>query len=131
MQSITNIYHWTATIRNLRTFQITELDVDQEDCAMMDDAHLNSELLLFKYIHCVIPEETSTGHYTLDFVLWYLREGSVVLEPVHAASSRVFEVIAKADAPLDTLSEFPLPWFILRCFLAHLPPFPMPYANLG
>jgi hypothetical protein len=119
---VTEIYHWTATIRNLRTFNITELDVDQDCFTLMDDELEENpiELLLYKFAHCVIPEDTPTGHYTMDFVLWYLRHGSSVMEPISAVSSRVFEVIAKDDAPLDALSEFQFPRSILGCFLAPL-----------
>jgi len=78
------------------------------------------ELLLYKFAYCVIPEGTPTGHYTMDFVLWYLRHGSSAMEPIGAVSSRVFEVIVKEYAPPDALSEFPLPRFIVGCFLAPL-----------
>lgn len=52
------------------------------------------------------------------------------MEPFCAASSRLFEVIAKDDALLDALSEFPLPRFIWGCFLSPALAFSRSYANL-
>lgn len=69
----------------------------------------------------------------MDFIFWYSPPhitAAAPMEPFCAASSRLFEVIAKDDAPLDALSEFPLPRFIWGCFLSPALAFSRSYANL-
>lgn len=137
---LTTIIRWTGTIRNIRTLQILQLDVDETRFFLADESdeitdcmETPDELLLFIFDRYVIPEDTPSGHYTMDFVFWYSPPGITVgepMEPFGAASSRLFEVIVMDDAPLDALSGFLLLRFIWDGFLSPPLAFSKSYASL-
>ncbi|KAK1831480.1 hypothetical protein QBC39DRAFT_92289, partial [Podospora conica] len=89
----------TAAMRNLTTLEITEIQCDH---FLLSMKYMDGDLVLFFAGFPIIPADIAPGYYALDFSIWNCEPDKY---PTGAASSRMFEVIVKDDAPLDEFTE--------------------------